>query len=178
MGASNGYPLRGHTSSWLRQRQILTPNHWTEVRDPEGWIRGRIEKAERESDPIRIPAVSSNPYPRELTETELPTSSIHGPVQGLGTNIAELCLVWLQWEMCLILMILVAPGKEEIWGEHPLGGKGGGIMGQGTVIWGTKGSNDWDVNKYNNFKNHILGVLLLQKHLQAKFTIDEWLGDT
>lgn len=26
--------LRGSTSSWLRQMQIPTPNHWTEVRGP------------------------------------------------------------------------------------------------------------------------------------------------
>jgi hypothetical protein len=35
--------------------------HWTEVRDPYGWIRGRTEEAEvGESDPIGGPAVSIN----------------------------------------------------------------------------------------------------------------------
>lgn len=30
-GAWHGCPLRGPTSSWLRQMQILTLNHWTDV---------------------------------------------------------------------------------------------------------------------------------------------------
>ena len=31
---------------------ILTPNKWTEARDPCGWIRERLEKAKEEGDPI------------------------------------------------------------------------------------------------------------------------------
>jgi hypothetical protein len=60
--------------------QIPTPNHWTEVRDPYVWIRGRIEEAERESDLIGRPAVSTDADPRELPETDLLTKSIHGLV--------------------------------------------------------------------------------------------------
>jgi hypothetical protein len=66
------WPLRGPTSPWLTQRQILTPNYWTIVRDSHGWIRGGIEP-ERENDPIGRLAVSTNPDPREFPETELPT---------------------------------------------------------------------------------------------------------
>jgi hypothetical protein len=33
-GASQGCTLRSPTSSWLRQMQILTSNHWTEVGNP------------------------------------------------------------------------------------------------------------------------------------------------
>ena len=33
-GALHGCPLRGSTSSWLRQIRILTANHWTEVGAP------------------------------------------------------------------------------------------------------------------------------------------------
>jgi hypothetical protein len=33
---------------------------------PYGWIRGRIEEAERESNLIGRPAVSTNPGPRKL----------------------------------------------------------------------------------------------------------------
>ena len=48
------------------------------------------------ADPIGRSAVSTNQDPRELPETEPPTRSIHRLVQG--TNIAEVCLVWPQWE--------------------------------------------------------------------------------
>jgi hypothetical protein len=34
----------------LLSQFLLTPSYWTEVRDPYGWIRGRIEGAERERD--------------------------------------------------------------------------------------------------------------------------------
>lgn len=43
-----GCPLRGPTSSWMRQKQILTSNHQTEVRDFLGWIRGRTRETEGE----------------------------------------------------------------------------------------------------------------------------------
>jgi hypothetical protein len=53
--------------------QIPTPNHWTEIRGLYGRIRGRIERAEVEGDPIRRPAVSTNPGPWDLPETDPPT---------------------------------------------------------------------------------------------------------
>jgi hypothetical protein len=40
--------------------KILAPKHWTEVREPYGSIRGKIEKAEWEVDPAGTPAVSTN----------------------------------------------------------------------------------------------------------------------
>lgn len=53
--------------------QILTANHWTEVRDPYGRVRGRIEGAEGDGNPIGRPTVSTNLDPWELPETEPPT---------------------------------------------------------------------------------------------------------
>jgi hypothetical protein len=82
MGAWRGCPLRSPTSSWLRQKQILILNHWTEVRYPYDWIRGSIEKAGRESNPIERPAVLTNPDPMRLPGTEPPTRSITRVVQG------------------------------------------------------------------------------------------------
>ena len=38
---------------------IHIPNHWTEVSDPYGGIRGQIEGAEVEDNSIGIPAVST-----------------------------------------------------------------------------------------------------------------------
>jgi hypothetical protein len=46
---------------------------WTEVGDLYGGIRERLEEAEGEGYPIGRPAVSTNPDPKELLETELPT---------------------------------------------------------------------------------------------------------
>jgi len=81
-GAWHGCALRGPASSSLRQIQILAANHWTEFGNPHGWIRGRIKEAERESNPLGRPAVSTNPDPRELPETEPRTQNMHGPIQG------------------------------------------------------------------------------------------------
>ena len=49
-GTYYGCPLRGPISNL--QRHILTPNHWTEVEDPYGLIRGKAEEAEREGNSI------------------------------------------------------------------------------------------------------------------------------
>ena len=48
--------------------QILSPNHWTEVRDSYAGTRGKIEVADREDNLIRRPAVSSNPDPLDIPE--------------------------------------------------------------------------------------------------------------
>jgi len=63
LGAWRGCPLRGQTSSWMKQMQTHTPNHWTKVGDCYGPIRGWIDKAEGENDPRGRPAVSIYPDP-------------------------------------------------------------------------------------------------------------------
>jgi hypothetical protein len=40
--------------------QTLLSNHWSEIGDPYGRIRGRIEGAEAEGNPIGRPTVSTN----------------------------------------------------------------------------------------------------------------------
>lgn len=65
--------------------------------------------------------VSTNPDPRELAETrDRVTNWEHSQVSlNIGINIAEVCLVWTQWEkMHLILYRLEVPGKEEVWWEE------------------------------------------------------------
>jgi hypothetical protein len=57
--------------------QILPANHWTDVGDPYGRVRGRVEGAERNGNPIGRPTVSPNPDTLELTETKPPTKE-HG----------------------------------------------------------------------------------------------------
>ena len=63
-------------------KQIPLPNHWTDARDPYGWIRERVEEGEGEGDPTGRRVVSPNPDHRELSETELLTRSIHKQVRG------------------------------------------------------------------------------------------------
>jgi hypothetical protein len=53
--------------------QILTANHWTEVRDCYERVRGRIEGAERDCNPRGSSTVSNNQYPWEISETKPPT---------------------------------------------------------------------------------------------------------
>jgi hypothetical protein len=53
--------------------QILTSNHWMEVWDPYGRVRGMIEVAEVGGNSIGRTEVSSNPDPWELPETNPPT---------------------------------------------------------------------------------------------------------
>ena len=55
------------------QMQILTANHCTEIEEPYGRVRGRLEGAERDDNPIGRPTVSTNLDPWELPETEPPT---------------------------------------------------------------------------------------------------------
>ena len=46
--------------------QILTANHWTEVGDLYGRVRGRTEETEVDRNPIGRPTVSTNLYTWEL----------------------------------------------------------------------------------------------------------------
>jgi hypothetical protein len=52
--------------------QILAPNQWTEAANPCGWIRERLEEAQKKGDPVRRPAVSINLDPWDLLNTGLP----------------------------------------------------------------------------------------------------------
>jgi hypothetical protein len=52
---------------------MLTPNHWTEVGNPYGRVRGKIEGAEVAGNPIGRTTLSTNPDPSELPETKPPT---------------------------------------------------------------------------------------------------------
>jgi hypothetical protein len=129
-GAWHGCPLRVPTSSSLRQKQVLTPDHWTEVRDLYAWIRGRIEEAEREIDPIGRPAVSTNPDPRELSDTEPPTRSIHRLVQG-------------PWHICTRgLPGLASVGEDTLNHQKIWGLEEGGMAGWGGPLWGKGRKND------------------------------------
>jgi hypothetical protein len=53
--------------------QILIANHWTEVGDPSGKVRGQIEEAEGYCNPVGRPKISTNQDLWELPETKPPT---------------------------------------------------------------------------------------------------------
>jgi hypothetical protein len=151
-GSWHSSPLRGPTNSWLRQKQILTPKHWADVRDSYGWIRRRVEETERENYLIWRPVFSTYPDPRELPETEPPIRSIHGPVRG----------PWHKYSRGLPGRPLVgrdALNPQETWGLR----NRGGLAGMGSTLseargrrsgmrncvgedWGGTGNN-WNVNK-------------------------------
>lgn len=82
------HPLAGASSiSRVRhiffQRQILTPNHWTEVGTSCGWSRERQEEAEEEEDnPIGRPVVSTNPHIWDSQTQGCQLGSIHKLVWG------------------------------------------------------------------------------------------------
>ena len=74
------------------QMQIFTPNQWTEADGLCGWIREKLEEAEKGGDPIGRPAV----FPQDLSDTEPPTRQ-HTPADmRTPTHIAEDCWVWTQ----------------------------------------------------------------------------------
>jgi hypothetical protein len=95
---------------------------WTEAGGPCGWIRGKLEEAEEEGDPIGTPAVSTN----LVSE---PPGSIHQLIWGPSTHI-------LQRSAGLDLVREEAPNPQETWGHREwegLQGWGGASLWHG---WG------------------------------------------
>jgi hypothetical protein len=141
--------LRGSTSTWLKQKKMLG-NNWTKVRDHYGWLSWRTEEAKKESNPIGRPVVSTNPNPRQLLETEPPTRSKHGLVQG-------------PWHICSRgLHELASVGEDELNPWETCGPREEGGLGLGERLLRVKGwrnemnncekgnwgrGNDWNVNK-------------------------------
>ena len=57
--------------------QIFVPNQWTEAAEPCGQIRGKLEEAEKEGNPVGGPAVSINLDPKIFQLLEHQQGSIH-----------------------------------------------------------------------------------------------------
>ena len=92
--------------------------------DPHAWIRGMIEEAERESNPIGRWTVSTNLDPRELTETEPPTRNIHELVKGPW----HICSRGLSGQCEKMQLFLQTWGPKE----------GGGLVEWGTTFEGKR----------------------------------------
>ena len=72
--------LTDRSLAWLSSERLYqqltetdadTAKHWPEVGDPYGRVRGRIEGAEGDFNPIGRPRVSTNLVPWELPVTKL-----------------------------------------------------------------------------------------------------------
>jgi hypothetical protein len=75
--AWHSYPLRGSASTWLRQMQILSqPFNW--ARDPNGRVRGRIERAKGDWNPTGRTTISTNWKPQNSHRLYHQPKSIHG----------------------------------------------------------------------------------------------------
>ena len=85
--------------------QILTAKHWTEVGDPYGRVRRRIEGTEGDGSPIGRTTVSTNPDPLGAPREQVTKQKAYmGWFVAPSTYVTEDCLIWPQWErMCLIL---------------------------------------------------------------------------
>jgi hypothetical protein len=81
-----------------------------------------LEEAKEEGNPIGRPAVSINLYPRDLSDTKLPTRKDIPADMRPPTHTAEECQVWLQSEkMQLSFERLGAPGSGEVWRDEVRG---------------------------------------------------------
>jgi hypothetical protein len=81
---------------------ILIAKYWTEVRNPYGRVREKIEGAEGDRNPIGRTIASTNWTPQSTQRLSCQPRSIYGLV--CGTHVVEDCLVWSQWEMIHIIL--------------------------------------------------------------------------
>ena len=135
-----GSPLRGPTSSWLRQIQILIPNKCNEVEDPCIWIRERLEEVEEEEGPIGRPAGSASPDLWELSDTG--PAAYYSWYESPWYIYSWGMFAWPQRKnICVTLKRLEVPGYREAcrvvrassWGQRRVG------IGWGTVERGRSG---------------------------------------
>ena len=146
-GGCEGRALRPDSITDAYRQELSSERHYQQLNETDAdtyiqplnlsqgsysWGRGKTEEAQGERDPIGRPTVSTNPEPRELSETELPTRNIHFPFREPWHiyihiyiymvyiwYISELCLVWPHREERL-----AAPGKgRPVRVEHPLRSK-------------------------------------------------------
>jgi hypothetical protein len=71
--------------------RYLHPNQWTEAADPCGWIRGKLEEAEEDGNPVG-PAVSINLDPqRSLRHWTTNQAAYTSWYEAPNTNTTEDC---------------------------------------------------------------------------------------
>jgi hypothetical protein len=90
---------------------MLTSNHHTEHRDPNGGVRGRTEEAEGVCNPIGRTTKSTNQSPRTFRDyTTNQRVHLEEPMAS-AAYVAEYFLIWHQWEArSLVLRRLDDPG--------------------------------------------------------------------
>jgi hypothetical protein len=77
-GVWHGCPLKGSASIWLRQKQMLTDNHWIEPGHHKGKVRVRTEGAKRDCNSIGRTTVSTNLNSQSSPGLSHQSKSIHG----------------------------------------------------------------------------------------------------
>ena len=83
---------------------ILRVNHWTEVWESYGRVRGKIEGAEGVGNSIEISKVLTNPDPWKLPEIKDTNQGAYiGLSMAQAIYAAGDCFVWPQWEMIAFL---------------------------------------------------------------------------
>jgi hypothetical protein len=70
--------LRSSASAWQIQRWMLSVNHWTEHRVPNGGARERTQGADRICSPIGGTTIWSNQYPQSSQGLNHHPKSTHG----------------------------------------------------------------------------------------------------
>ena len=75
---------------------MLAANHQTEYWNPNGGVRGRIEGAEGDCNPIGRTTLSTNQTPQSSQVLNHQLKSTHGGPMGPAVNVAEDGIVWHQ----------------------------------------------------------------------------------
>ena len=128
------------TSNWKSQIQIFAPNQCTEAADPCGWIREKLEEADKE-EPVGGLAISINLDLQDLSSTGPPIRQVTPAYMKLPTYMQQRLLLSLGSEkMNIILKRLEVPGSLEVWMDP------GWVVG--TSLWRLWGGEElWDVKQ-------------------------------
>jgi hypothetical protein len=107
---------------------VIATNQWTKVADSCGLIRKRLDEAEEEGDPERVPPVSTNLDPRDLSNTG-PLTRQHTPADMRPQHIYSRGLPGLG------LIREDAPNSQETGGPREFRGLVECCVGVGTSSW-------------------------------------------
>jgi hypothetical protein len=127
--------LRGSTSTWVRQMQLLKANYWIYLGNPYRRVNRRTTGAEGDCNTIgkqHYQLSGSLRAPRNYATNQRSYMGWSVPPQP-ATYVSEDCLVWPQWAGMYLLLWFLMPAdkgdtREVLWewvnGKHPLWGKG------------------------------------------------------
>jgi hypothetical protein len=115
--------------------QILTANHWTENGDPYGRVRGRIEGAEGDGNPIGRPRVSTNLDPWSSQRQSHQPKNIQAGLRLPSTYVTETLSGLSGRELDLSCRDVIPHNQSKFWRGGTLSeakGMGGGDQEEAT----------------------------------------------